>query len=41
MEIENQNFYIIEEFTSRGTLKEETFADFGPFRESLFHKIFD
>ena len=49
MGIGNQNFYVIEEFISRGTLKEETFAgrnfhdfaDFGPFRESLFRKTFN
>ena len=49
MGIGNQNFYVIEEFISRGTLKGETFAgrnfrdfaDFGPFRESLFRKSFE
>ena len=49
MGIGNQTFYVIEEFISGGTLKEETFAgrnfhdfaDFDPFRESLFRKIFN
>ena len=49
MGIGNQNIYVTEEFISRGTSKEETFAgrnfcdfaDFGPFPESLFHKIFN
>ena len=49
MGIGNKDFYVIEEFISRGTLKEETFAgrnfrdfaDFGPFGESLFRKIFN
>ena len=49
MGIGDQNFYVIDELISPGTLKEEIFsgrnfrdfADFGPFRESLSRKIFN